>query len=909
MKKQIMLFIVAVLFILAITGASSAVTQVNTTSAQYAIGHNITDQALADSELKPTQSNQNLLITTGSIAKLNKKTTEDSVQAIVDSTKNLNKNQQITHGSGNLLTINDPNGPLWFAFVSDGANGLMVKKFMVSESGKITSTSTVNVGTSQSSADFKKAIDALGTNGFAIANIANLWKAGGPVDLMALTFTNGNINQGTISNYASTKSFALKYTLPNGQMSGSNYVITTAGGLDDDAAIYGAFQFNDIVFSIPGTPGRTVFINYNGEPDARSGTLAMVKVNDLTSQFGTVTAGTLSEINFNLWLLNKLQTDHQDELFSVLAFKTVNEENIKYLWYDPALGYGHGIDEGYINSLSDVAGGWTGVDTVIPLTDYEGMAALGQDAFNHAFKTENLFTIDDLADGRVALTVAPYYVNYLGIRSMLGFIDGVVRAANAELVLAGLPNAHGFTIDNILSIRNPWLWGSSIQSFFMKVDATSSQDYAQHRGENLAMNYLNINAVRSTYTYNGVSYDAARVSNDISPIKINDGKPGYLDGFIIPAPSGLTYAWSAGADYEFMRTIARVGCICSVREYDLSMILQEQYPLALNEIYIITALTNPGETNRQISGRTTPWGVSPGQGTYYSVGQHSDPGYQLIVTIWNTVTQTGRSMLIKYDDTPIGTETGKDGYTIYKQQNGMFWHLDIGWVSEQDVIASSISTEKILSNMNQDFLISMNSPGSDPISYMLNYVVLNVTLNEILGLNEDVLVSLNTISGATIYYTLDGTTPTTGSLVYNGPISISKTTTLQYMAAQGVYYSPVYKETYTINNPVNPIIPDPIPNPTPTPTPSPAPTPGNIIAGAVAGITGALLNIVNVFTEPAVTETAPNEIAPGLPANPSGSEGNSLLGIIIGLIILAVIGLVAYMGRGTIFAMLGRGKP
>jgi len=65
---------------------------------------------------------------------------------------------------------------------------------------------------------------------------------------------------------------------------------------------------------------------------------------------------------------------------------------------------------------------------------------------------------------------------------------------------------------------------------------------------------------------------------------------------------------------------------------------------------------------------------------------------------------------------------------------------------------------------------------------------------------------------------------------------------------------------------------------------------------------------VNVITEPAATETAPNEIAPGLPANPSESDANSLLGIIIGLIILAVIGLVAYLGRGTIFAMLGRGK-
>jgi hypothetical protein len=127
---------------------------------------------------------------------------------------------------------------------------------------------------------------------------------------MAETFTTEGINSGTIANYAMTRSFALTYP------TGSNYVITNAGGLDDDALMYGTFGFNEILFSTSsGTPGETAFINYNTDDDSnRYGVLALMMVNDLTSQFeaatGTsVVAGTLSEIQYNLYILNLLKTN------------------------------------------------------------------------------------------------------------------------------------------------------------------------------------------------------------------------------------------------------------------------------------------------------------------------------------------------------------------------------------------------------------------------------------------------------------------------------------------------------------------------------------------------------------------------------------------------------------------------
>src|SRR5205807_8758907 len=80
--------------------------------------------------------------------------------------------------------------------------------------------------------------------------------------------------------------------------------------------------------------------------------------------------------------------------------------------------------------------------------------------------------------------------------------------------------------------------------------------------------------------------------------------------------------------------------------------------------------------------------------------------------------------------------------------------------------------------------------------------------------SSSIQVTITDDPRATIYYTTDGSTPTTSSTQYTGSITVTTTETINAMAtAPGFTPSAVASATYTLQQ-------------QPTPTPAPIPGPG-----------------------------------------------------------------------------------
>ena len=133
-----------------------------------------------------------------------------------------------------------------------------------------------------------------------------------------------------------------------------------------------------------------------------------------------------------------------------------------------------------------------------------------------------------------------------------------------------------------------------------------------------------------------------------------------------------------------------------------------------------------------------------------------------------------------------------DNYTDTDGTDG--WNYNWNTIGFTDGVYNITVTAYDSANNSQNQTIGVNVDNTIPI----------VTANPKEGLyNTTKTVTLTSSESGTIYYTTDGTTPTTSSKVYTTPIQITSTTTLEYLTIDlAGNKSPIYTQTYTIDKTV-----------------------------------------------------------------------------------------------------------
>ncbi|HOI41167.1 MAG TPA: hypothetical protein PL168_10585 [Methanobacterium sp.] len=676
MKKQIMMLIMTLSFIMVISGAVSA-------TDTYDIGVNVTEQAMADNNLGLNTSESNLVITTGSTSHLDDgSTTEDSVSAIVNTTSSLADGQAITYGSGNLLIVNDPNGLLTYTFVSLASNGaLRAQKYIVtgtSTSYSISHGSSVYIGANMTQEQWNYALQELGENAYNLIAIANLWAAGAPADLMATTYNTGTIDASIMSNYAVLKQYLQNYP------SGTSYLFVTPGGLDDDTIFFDVFTGSFKVYAMNGgDPTKIGLMQYDST--SKTGFLLLMQENNLTSQFKAETGisfveGTLSEIQYNLWLFNLLKTNPA-ALYTVLEMKTIDEAAYNYLWYDSNLGYGHGLVEDFIAGLPDLSTTYDQSQGVIPPVNINEMQELGKEILDEAQNalgyTSSEEFVADMKNGKIGVLVAPYYVNFNGM-SILGLLDGI--------------NYYGaLTISTLMTNWHSWNHGTGgFKVIFFRLDSIDLQN---------AVNTV-ITRILVTATPNGDDYTLSTAEGN---------GPGYI--------KILSLAYAQGASWDLIRSVRR-GCMKTEQMYDASLYGMNEYPLGPNEQYMVIELT---PEMRAFMFRTALFGVSLGTGTYFTTGMatiYENAVYILIK--WNYITKTGVAALIQYNMDATEAMIARDGYSDVDEWN-LNWHLVTVFKDSSYLTAMFNVVREI--PLNSDILNELIAAGGDPVDYILNYVI------------------------------------------------------------------------------------------------------------------------------------------------------------------------------------------
>ncbi|WP_048190948.1 chitobiase/beta-hexosaminidase C-terminal domain-containing protein [Methanobacterium sp. SMA-27] len=249
-----------------------------------------------------------------------------------------------------------------------------------------------------------------------------------------------------------------------------------------------------------------------------------------------------------------------------------------------------------------------------------------------------------------------------------------------------------------------------------------------------------------------------------------------------------------------------VNLIATLTDTNIKIPLQgKTIQFSVNENIIGNALTN----NNGIA--TLPYTIIQNNGTYNLLAQFQQDtffaasNYTKSLIVEQTPTTSLKAGL--YNSTKIVTIN-------YSKTEKIYYTLD---GSNPSTSSSKYSTPITITKTTILKYFAVGLEGNKSPTYSQTYTIDKIAPTAKASINGGLynttkIVSLSMTENGTIYYTLTGTTPTTASMKYAGPITISSTKILKYLAVDlAGNKSPIYTKTYTIDK-----IPPKVSSTTPT---------------------------------------------------------------------------------------------
>lgn len=434
----------------------------------YILGMTVAESA--DKILDFKNADDVLAVSTAGLAKLNNKTSEDALEAIL--------NYGDIPYSNVLMLRQSAVDPIDFAFIIKKGNQL---KAVIYQNGATTPVYTGTISENMTKKEWNAYYNAVeGENAWSFASLANGWAAGVSREILQEAAFHGHICEGTLGGYSIIQALMKYYPPVQENNPGSNQpaaditaykVLGVPGGSDDDAALF----FLDDTIGKTGYTGMNTtstgvtenmmgFIRWYSATasEPAHGDLVIIAFNssDVKKLFTKETgidadAGSLEELKYNSWWIKQINTNPERLVQYLYEFSGLNQTHYDYLMgttsatesidgepFDYGMD-GHGLDLEYILSLNLEKATRTSTDNAKATLSDDQLKQIGIDAAvlaKEIFKEELGVDIDrDDVDFTVC-TDASYA--FLNGQETVVVRDGLYEELGATLYSQTLLNLH-----------------------------------------------------------------------------------------------------------------------------------------------------------------------------------------------------------------------------------------------------------------------------------------------------------------------------------------------------------------------------------------------------------------------------------------------------------------------------------